>query len=389
MQHPPQPSASPSATPAPSPTRKPPMSASRWQSVLDRDDRADGAFLYAVSTTGIYCRPSCPSRRPRREHVSFFDDAEAAERAGFRPCKRCHPHRPAGPRPAALQRACELLAEDDSPDIATIARAVGWSAAHLQRTFKAALGVTPHQYRRRQRAERARSALAGGTSVTDAAYEAGYGSSSRFYDGAAVELGMPPAKARAGGDGERIAFAIAPSSLGRVLVAWTPRGVCLVALDDDERGLLERLRTTYPRASLLEADAADWVASVVEAVEGHPTAGVPLDVRGTAFQERVWQLLRAIPRGQTRSYSEVASALGAPTACRAVAQACAANPVAVLVPCHRVVRADGSLGGYAWGAERKARLLAGERDEAPPLSRRSEGSTPPRSPRGRGASRRS
>lgn len=338
----------------------------RWRAVETRDHAAAGAFLYGVVTTGIFCRPGCSSRRPRRENVRFFDDMAAAVAAGFRACRRC---RPAGDNPDAdtelLRHACALIDQaEESPARAALAGALGVSETRLARLFVTRLGVTVAGYWRSRRAERLRAGLARGESVTNALHDAGYGSSSRLYAaGSETLLGMPPARYRAGAPGERIEWAIAPCSLGAVLVASTARGVCAIELGDDERELRACLARRFRHAELAPAPAheRDALAAVVALVE-HPStpATLPLDILGTAFQRRVWNALREIPPGQRLGYGELAARLGLPRGARAVAAAVSANPLAVAVPCHRVVGADGSLRGYRWGIERKRALLARE-----------------------------
>jgi AraC family transcriptional regulator of adaptative response/methylated-DNA-[protein]-cysteine methyltransferase len=338
----------------------------RWAAVVARDPRADGGFVYSVSTTGVYCRPSCGSRSARPENVAFHATAADAERAGFRPCRRCRPNDPAhgkgqAERVAALCRYIET--EDPAPTLQALARRAGLSPHHLHRVFKAVTGVTPKQYADAHRSRRVRSQLDGRGTVTDAIYSAGYNSSGRFYGHAGALLGMTPTQYRAGGEGTAIRFAIGECSLGAILVAASDLGVCAILLGDDPEPLVRDLQDRFPRARLIGGDAEfeRWVAQVVGLVET-PAQGLalPLDVRGTAFQQRVWRALRAIPPGQTASYAEVARRIGAPTAVRAVAQAVAANPLAVAIPCHRVVRIDGNLAGYRWGVERKRALLARE-----------------------------
>ena len=338
----------------------------RWAAVVDRDRTAEGHFVLAVTTTGIYCRPGCPARRPRRENVRFFAHAEQAERAGFRPCKRC---RPEGPtieerRAAAVARACRLIdSAEEAPDLAALAHEAGMSRYHFHRVFKSATGLTPRAYAAARRAQRVRKALQEGATVTDAIHEAGYGSAGRFYDASEEVLGMPPASYRRGGRAETIRFALGECSLGSILVAATGRGVCAILLGDDPEPLLRELEDRFANARLVGGDEAfeGMVRRAVALVEA-PSLGydLPLDVRGTAFQQRVWQALRDIPPGSTMSYAEVADRIGAPGAARAVARACATNPVAVAIPCHRVVRRDGGLSGYRWGVERKRALLERE-----------------------------
>ena len=347
---------------ASSPERDP-----RWNAVLGRDAAADGRFVYAVSTTGVYCRPSCPSRRARPEHVRFFTDGAAAAAAGFRPCRRCRPDAPplAVRHAAQVAAACRLLEQaEELPTLAELARAVGTSPFHLHRLFKAETGLTPRAYGAARRAERLRAALAGGSdSVTAAIYDAGYNAASRFYEHADAVLGMTPTRFRAGGENAEIRFAIGQSALGAVLVARSARGVCAILLGDDPEDLLRDLERRFPKAELIGGDREfeQLVATVVGFVEA-PELGLdlPLDIRGTAFQQRVWQALRQIPPGQTVSYAEIARRIGAPGSVRAVAGACAANTLAVAIPCHRVVRTDGGLSGYRWGIERKRALLERE-----------------------------
>jgi AraC family transcriptional regulator of adaptative response/methylated-DNA-[protein]-cysteine methyltransferase len=324
----------------------------RWQAVVARDPRADGSFVFAVKTTGVFCRPQCRSRAPLRHNVEFFDSPALAERAGYRACKRCRPTDDA--RDEAVRTACRLLEGSDS--VEAIAREVGFSVFHFQRWFKRRLGVTPGQWRRGVRAQAARQALSTAARVTDSVYDAGYSSSSRFYEGVAKELGMSPSSARRGAEGESISWDLVKTSLGQVLLAWTERGVCHVTFEGTEG----RLRERFHRATLRRVSRGPWNAKVRSVIEGTP-AEVPVDLRGTAFQVRVWTALRAIASGQTRSYSQVARELGQEGSARAVATACASNQVAVLVPCHRVVREGGALAGYRWGVARKAALLERER----------------------------
>ena len=339
----------------------------RWRIVLGRDERYDGAFVYGVRSTRIYCRPSCPSRKPGRAQVRFFPTPAAAEGAGFRPCRRCKPGQPLPPDPgvATVRAACRLLDSraDQVTALATLAARVGTTPHRLLRAFRRVLGLSPRQYRDERRRDRFKSQLKDGRRVSPALYEAGYGSTSRVYEDARAQLGMTPAAYRRGGPGARIVFTTTPCPLGWLLVAASERGICRVGLGDDASALEERLRAEFPAAEV----AADrgklkaWVTRIVAHLGGRaPHLDLPLDVRATAFQRRVWEALRKIPYGHTRSYSAVARALGAPGAARAVARACATNPVALLVPCHRVVCEDGRLGGYRWGAERKRALLERE-----------------------------
>ncbi len=333
----------------------------RWQAVLDRDPAA--AFVYGVTSTGIYCRPACPSRRPSSANARFFDDAAAAEAAGFRACLRCRPDQ--ADRPAALvAQACRAIEDADEVIVRdALAGAAGLSPFHFHRLFKARTGVTPKAYADACRARRASQALDGSASVTEALYEAGYGSSGRFYARSNDRLGMIPTRYRAGGAGETIRFALGQCSLGAILVAATPRGICAITLGDDPHVLLHDLQARFHKAELIGGDAEfeRWVAQVIGFVEA-PRLGLdlPLDIRGTAFQQRVWQALREIPPGETLSYTEVAQRLGLPKAVRAVAGACAANQIAVAIPCHRVRRMGGALAGYRWGLARKQALLARE-----------------------------
>lgn len=341
----------------------------RWAAVLARDAGADGRFFHSVRTTGVYCRPSCGARTPRPENVAFHASAADAEAAGFRPCRRCRPDLPPlVERQAAMVAAlCRQIDEADTlPSLDALATSAGVSRFHLLRVFKAHTGLTPRAWAVARRAARLRERLAGGASVTDAIVDAGYGSTSRVYEKAAQPLGMTPRRYRAGGTDTDIRFAIAQCTLGALLVAASERGVCAIALGDDADALARALQDRFPRARLSgdDADFARLVAQVVSFVEA-PRIGLalPLDIRGTAFQQRVWAALRAIPPGQTLSYTELAQRIGAPAAVRAVASACAANTLAVAVPCHRVVRTDGSLSGYRWGVARKRALLDRERSD--------------------------
>jgi AraC family transcriptional regulator of adaptative response/methylated-DNA-[protein]-cysteine methyltransferase len=340
----------------------------RWEIIRRRDAAADGQFLYSVKTTGVYCRPSCASRLPRRENVRFHATAADAERAGFRPCKRCRPNEaaPVDAGTQAVERACRFIeAGGQAVDLQRLARAVGMSPFHFHRVFKRLTGVTPKAYAAANRSRRVRDELVAGSSVSEAIRGSGYRSNGAFYATAAARLGMKPSSIRAGGAGTAIRFAVGESTLGAVLVAATAKGVCAIFLGDEpvalERALLER----FPKADLARGDAGfdEYVARAIALVE-IPSAGLdlPLDIRGTAFQLRVWEALRRIPPGATASYTAIALAIGRPKAVRAVAQACAANPAAIAIPCHRVLRSDASLAGYRWGMERKAELLRRERD---------------------------
>ena len=350
----------------------------RWRALCARDRRWDGRFVFAVRTTGVYCRPSCPARRPLRKNVAFFAEPDAAEKAGFRACRRCRPRETGAgdPRAAMVAAACRLLAEErDQPwRLSALAKAVGVGPRHLLRTFKDALGVTPRQYAEARRMAAFKGRLRGGDSVTGAMYDVGFGSSSRLYEDVQGRLGMTPATYRRGGRGMSIGYTVATSPLGRLLVAATERGVAAVSLGDSESALEAALRKEYPQAEIRRDDAGlqRWVSLVLDEIAGaRPRVDLPLDVQATAFQHRVWKELRAIPRGETRSYAEVARRIGRPTAARAVARACASNRVAVVVPCHRVVATGGGVGGYRWGVARKKALLASEQGEqAAPGKRR-------------------
>jgi len=339
---------------------------SRQAAVRTRDPSADGTFFYSVKTTGVYCRPSCSARRARPENIEFHASAAAAEGAGFRPCKRCKPDQPplAERRAAQVADLCRLLENAEvTPTLAALARHAGLSVFHTQRLFKEVTGVTPRRYAAAHRATRVRGALRPERTITEAIYRAGYTSSARFYENASALLGMKPGQYRSGGKDIDIRFAVGECSLGSILVAATERGICAVFLGDDPEALVHELERRFPRAELIGADSSfeQLVAKVVGLVEKpRMGANLPLDIRGTAFQQRVWQALRSIPAGKTASYAEIASAINAPTAVRAVAGACAANALAVAIPCHRVVRADGHLSGYRWGVDRKRALLARE-----------------------------
>jgi AraC family transcriptional regulator of adaptative response/methylated-DNA-[protein]-cysteine methyltransferase len=335
-----------------------------WQAVANRDP--DAAFVYAVRSTGIYCRPSCPSRRPRRDRVLFFARATAAAQAGFRACRRCAPDRSSDPQVELVQAACRAIDEavDGKVTLVDLGKRVGSSPYHLQRTFKRIMGISPRQYADSRRLERLRNRLHAGEPVTAAVYDAGYGSSSRVYERAGSQLGMPPAVYGRGGRGMRVRYATAACPLGRLLVAATERGICFVSLGDSDLELETVLWRQYGEAEI-ERDPGpldQWVEAILRYLAGQePHLDLPTDVRATAFQRRVWEELRAIPYGETRSYGEIARALGKPDAVRAVGHACAINPTAIVVPCHRVVRGDGNLAGYRWGIERKRMLLAAER----------------------------
>ncbi|MBF8746585.1 MULTISPECIES: bifunctional DNA-binding transcriptional regulator/O6-methylguanine-DNA methyltransferase Ada [Pseudomonas putida group] len=334
----------------------------RWQAVESRDAGAVGHFVYAVRTTGIYCHPGCRSRMAKRENVEFFDTPTSAESAGYRACRRCQGKSADNRRSALITQACRLLEEHHSPlSLDQLGARLAVSPFHLHRLFKAETGLTPKAYAMAFRARRLRERLGEGQgSVTDAIYDAGYNSNSRFYASADQRLGMQPRIYRAGGVGAAIHFAVGQCTLGAILVAQSAKGICAISLGDDPQALLEALQDQFPKAELIGADAAyeRLVAEVVGFVEA-PALGLdlPLDVQGTAFQERVWQALREVPVGSQVSYSDIAERIGAPRAVRAVAMACAANRIAVAIPCHRVVRRDGDISGYRWGVERKRQLL--------------------------------
>ncbi|MGH7102762.1 MAG: bifunctional DNA-binding transcriptional regulator/O6-methylguanine-DNA methyltransferase Ada [Acetobacteraceae bacterium] len=340
--------------------------ASRWAAVRARDRRADGSFVISVRTTGVYCRPSCRARPARPENVRFFNTTAEARAAGFRACKRCNPDAAGQPTEAqqAVARACRLIeTAEDMPSLEAMARESGLSRFHFHRVFKAATGVTPMAYAAECRARRVRQELGQTATITEAIYAAGYNSNGRFYAEANERLGMTPSAFREGGKGSQIQYAIGACSLGRILVAATGLGVAAIAFGEDDAALEQNLRARFPNAHLTPAPAAfhSTLARVIDAVET-PDKGLdlPLDVRGTAFQIRVWQALREIPPGKTASYASIAERIGKPKAARAVAAACAANPLPVAIPCHRVVRSDGGLAGYAYGVERKRALLARE-----------------------------
>jgi AraC family transcriptional regulator of adaptative response/methylated-DNA-[protein]-cysteine methyltransferase len=336
-----------------------------WRAVTARDARWDKRFVYAVASTRVYCRPSCPARRPLRRNVSFFAAPADAEANGFRPCRRCRPQTsdPTGAERAVTRARAYLERRlETTVTLEELGRAAGMSPFHLQRMFKKLTGLSPKAYVLARRSERLKAGLRKGDRVMDATFEAGWGSASRAYDSA--KLGMTPGAYGRGGEGMRICFALTDTPLGRLLVAATTRGVCAVMLGETERELERELHKEYPRAEVLRGDTrlAEWVSSIVASLAGRNDAVlVPLDLPGTAFQWKVWGALRQIPAGATRSYREVAAAIGRPTAARAVGRACASNHAAIAIPCHRVVREDGGLGGYRWGLERKRKLLAAER----------------------------
>ena len=346
-----------------------PTAAARyWRAYLARDRRADGTFVLAVRSTHIYCRPSCPARRPLRRNVVFYLTNEEAEKQGFRACRRCRPNE-ISVSAALVQRAAKELAatSDDGTRLAALAEKLGATAATLRRAFRQVTGLAPRDLAEALRVARFKKMLRAGKSITDALYETGYGSSSRVYERSNAQLGMTPATYRKGGSGMKIGYSIAKSPLGKVLVAATERGVSAVYIGETEKNLVAELREEYPRAEISPAPHTyqRWVREIVQRTEGKGVhMELPLDVQATAFQRRVWQELQRIPRGATRTYSQVARALGQPKAVRAVARACATNPVSIVVPCHRVIREDGNLAGYRWGLSRKEQLLNQERRAA-------------------------
>ena len=338
----------------------------RWERLRNRETPEGAGFVYGVVTTGVYCRPGCPSRLPRKENTRFFASGEEAKRAGFRPCLRCQPDGPSLEKrqAEAIAKACALIeAAEEKPDFDAVAKAVGMSRHHFHRVFKKTTGVTPGAFFNARRRTRALDGLSRTGTVTEAIYGAGYSSSSRFYETCAPELGLKPSAFAKGGGGEVILFAVGECSLGSILVAATAQGICAIQLGDTPEGLVEALQDRFPRADLKggDADFEQIVARIVGLVEEPRRAfDLPLHVRGTAFQQRVWEILRRIPPGETLTYAEVAAKAGCPGAVRAVANACASNRVAVAIPCHRVVRKGGALSGYRWGVERKAALLKRE-----------------------------
>lgn len=341
----------------------------RYRALENRDRTADGAFIVAVKTTGIYCRPVCPSRTPKRQNVMFFKLPEEARAAGFRACKRCHPDdaAPRDPGLDAVRAACRLIeaAEDEAPTLDALGRTAGLSPFHLQRTFKSVMGITPRQYWDARRLKRLKHNLRSGEDVTSALYGAGYGSSSRLYEKAGAQLGMTPASYGKGGAGAVIAYAFADTALGLVIVGATTAGICFVGIGDTEADLLKELRHDYPAATFAAdpSGLGETVSEVAATLEGRePHRSLPLDIRGTAFQRQVWEALQAIPMGETRTYAELAAGIGRPKAIRAVGSACAKNPVSLLIPCHRAVGTDGTLRGYRWGLSRKKTLIETERD---------------------------
>jgi AraC family transcriptional regulator of adaptative response/methylated-DNA-[protein]-cysteine methyltransferase len=355
----------PDAVPAPALAALDPEAC--WRAVLAREPAADGQFVYAVLSTGVYCRPTCPSRRPRRERVRFFAGPGAAAGAGYRACLRCRPEEAPS---AVVERACRYIEAhlDDPIDLETLGLQVDLSPSHLQRVFKRATGISPREYADAQRLSRFRDGIAEGEPVTRALYEAGYGSASRLYERAADQLGMSPGRYRGGAAGVRITYAVAPCVFGTLLAAGTEKGLCAVSLGDSPSELETRLRQEFHAAEIERDDErlAEWLAVLLRHLEGRePNLDLPLDIRATAFQRLVWNHLRTIPYGHTASYSEVAEAIGRPSAARAVAAACAANPAALVIPCHRVVRTGGALSGYRWGTDRKSAILEREASSVP------------------------
>ena len=335
----------------------------RWKPLAARDARADGMFVYGVTSTGVYCRPSCPSRRPRADRVRFFDTAVNARQAGFRPCKRCRPDTVgAGPGIDAIHRVSAYLSRhsDETVTLASLGRLASMSPHHLQRKFKQIVGLSPREFQAALRADRLRARLQDGRDITSAIYEAGYGSPSRVYEAPPTGRGMSLSSYRRRGDGMRIDYAVVSSPVGRVLIAATEHGVCSVKIGSDESTLVAELRREFSDADLRNGRPRhEWVRAIANHLKGDlPSLDLPIDVRATAFQWKVWRALQRIPYGETRAYAEVARSIGRPKAVRAVARACATNPVALVVPCHRVVPGTGGTGGYRWGKERKARLLS-------------------------------
>ena len=339
----------------------------RWQAVLEQDAAFDGAFVLAVRTTGIYCRPACPARTPKRENVRFLASPDEAERAGFRACKRCRPDTQNDEQADLVRKTCDYIDShlDESPTLAELGATVGMSPSHLQRTFKRLMGISPGQYLRTRRLSFMKAQLKNGESVTSAMYEAGFGSSSRLYETAQSELGMTPSTYGKRGRGMEIGYVIVDCYLGRLLVAATERGLCAVNIGDDDNTLEAALHADFRLATIARQDTGleRWVRGVLDHLGGQrPHDSLPLDLQATAFQRQVWQQLQSIPYGETRTYREIAARLGKPKAARAVGRACATNPVSIVIPCHRAVGANGSLTGYRWGTERKRKLL--EREQA-------------------------
>jgi AraC family transcriptional regulator of adaptative response/methylated-DNA-[protein]-cysteine methyltransferase len=344
-----------------------------WQIVETRDQSYDHEFVYAVRSTGIYCRPSCPSPRPKRENIDFYADARQAEQAGYRACLRCKPNGSPDTQQALIQRLCDYIDTHESPSLQQLSDAVGLSPYHLQRIFKQALGVTPRQYAATRRMQRLKDKLKQGEQVTEAMFDVGYSSSSRLYEQATAHLGMSPATYRRGGQGKQITYHFVDSPLGLLMIAATSQGICYVGFGDHEQQLQQTLQQEFPAATILEPEHTEtetqerlhyWAQAMLDYLNGQQQQlDLPLDLKATAFQSRVWQALRQIPYGTTCSYREIAAAIGQPTAARAVARACATNPVPLVVPCHRVIGEDGALHGYRYGIERKRALLDQERSK--------------------------
>lgn len=344
----------------------------RWRAVMDRDEKANGSFYFAVLTTGVYCLPSCKARPPRRENVSFYETPGEAEKAGYRPCKRCKPTSPplAERHAQMVAAACRRIDEaEEEPSLTMLADSAGMTGPYFNKIFKKVTGITPKQYAAARRAQKVTDALEDKAGVTEAIYSAGYGASSRFYEGAEARLGMKPSTYRARGKGMEIRYAVGESWLGPVLVAATEKGICSILFADDAAELVPDLANRFSAATLEPAEPGSdfeaWLVKALAFIEkpkyGHD---LPLDIQGTAFQEQVWRALQKIPSGETASYTDVAKAIGKPKAVRAVAGACAANPIAMAIPCHRVLRSDGDLSGYRWGKERKQQILSAEKGRA-------------------------
>ncbi len=333
------------------------------RAVAERDERWNGRFVYAVKSTGIYCKPGCPSRRPNPEQIRFFDTCSDAEAEGFRACLRCQPKGGEEPHTGWVAEACTLLAQEDAPSLEVLAARFNYSPTYVQKTFKRLLGVSPRQYAEEQRLQRFKVELQSGTPIAEAVYAAGYAGSSAVYEANGARLGMTPAEYRRNGRGKMVSYVTVPCALGVLLVAGTERGICSVCIGDNEAELVENLQHEFAFATL-NADTgrlAAYVTAILHHLEGSlPHLDLPTDVQATAFQRRVWEALRTIPYGETRTYGDVAQMIGQPKAVRAVARACATNPVALVNPCHRVIRSDGSMGGYRWGVERKKVLLETE-----------------------------
>ena len=338
----------------------------RWEAVVNRERDAEGQFYYGVTSTGIFCRPTCPSRRPLRERVAFFESTSDAISNGYRPCKRCRPQSES-PEEAFVLDVIDAIDqwEDGKPTLVDLAGIIGLSPAHLQRKFKAATGVSPSEYSRQRRLEKFRSELKSGRAVTDSIYEAGFESSASIYGSSSRELGMTPTEYQSGAPDRTINYVIADTQLGRLLMAYTDIGVAAIMIGDSDQALLEQLEVEFPRAVLAnQYDDHAWLQQLLDYLSGDaPHPDLPLEVQGTAFQRRVWQAIRVIPPGETRSYTELATDIGRPKSARAVAYACGRNRLALAIPCHRVVRSDGKSGGYRWGEERKAALLALEAED--------------------------